>query len=308
MFVECQQGDLPSRDAMLRLRQLEREERMIRNSLMQLNERVRRRCRMNKMGDCDFESMEPPSKRMRKSCDLGLGWSPKEFKNHRLPSRQWPHEQKLRQQHRQLQKQKPKQRSQRQQELQVHSRVRFAETSKVIVLPHRTPEDTSNSWFARSEVAGFKRRAKLHAAQLGSTKTAAVLNMTAYRAATTHRERTHDHVRDEAEAGGDDGGRAPTPPSPTPHDVAPSPSPEDDVLDEAMGVEHLICPAVAKVLLHQRAEVLRRVLEEQSRIVERPRPESTDETADRIARAAREATSFSREWTRRVLGLHGESP
>lgn len=198
------------------------------------------------------ESAEPPSKKMRRGhyrCGL---------EEHRRPS-------------------------------EPRRRVRFAETNRMAVLPCRDTEDVSKCWHTKSDVANFKRRARLHAASLSETKTAKLMRLVTYLAAATHVGQTNGPL------------------SLTTKDIAGN---LGDRIDAARGVEHLVCPTISKLLIYRRKLAQRRVLEEQSRIERRSAFDSSaeDAGAERIARAAREASSFSREWTRRVLGLHREAP
>lgn len=280
MLMQHQQGDRQT----LMHQQLQ-DDRLMRLDPMQLNERVRGCCWTSGAGgyDCVSPPAEPPSKKRRVTHDGSYG-----YKENRRPSESWhlvASEQDQQQQPRQqlpqqLQLRPPQQRQKQQR------RVRFSETSQAVILPARTSEELNQCWLTKSDVAGYKRLTKIQAASLSATRTAKLLKHVAYLAATTHGDR--DKTGDRA-------------PSPTPQDAAASLG-LGGRIDAVRGMEHLVCPTVARLLIQRRRAVLLRVLEEQERV--RGREDGGAE--ERIARAAREASSFSREWSRRVLGLHRE--
>lgn len=210
--------------------------------------------------------------------------------------------------------------------------VRFSPTSEVVVLPPRTREDVRGCWYDGSDYVSFKRTLGINALALRKTRTAGLMKRVAYLAAASV----------SANSGGDDDGDDSSA-SATP---APRQQQEDDALvasrlrgriDSIRGMEHLLCPTVAKLLLHRRRLTLRRVLDEQRRTRKRALPASSlmtmvqrrtrgsefqqfeqggielepmqriDDAADSIARASMENSAFGREWTRRITGLQ-QSP
>lgn len=166
-------------------------------------------------------------------------------------------------------------------------RVRFSETSHATALPPRESLELDRRWYTRSDIARFKRGTKAFATSLSPTRTARLMKHVAFLASCA---------------------AAPTacPLSMTNWEVN-----LRGRIDAVRGVEHLLCPEVTRLLLLHKKMVVRLVLEEQwkGRILDdlNGTIRNDNDRAASIARVSTLASSFSREWARRILCLHQEA-
>lgn len=164
--------------------------------------------------------------------------------------------------------------------------VGFSPRSEVIVLPSAKDHegDLARKWYDRAELAEFKAESRRVALSLSGTRTARLMKGLAYLAAS----------------GSSDGKGAAV-------DATTSASSSSSSLACIRGLEHLLCPTVARLLLHRRRVHVGRVLDEQRRLRAADAANEPRSWADELASVSMANSEFGKEWTRRVTVLHGDT-
>mmetsp|Transcript_17446 Transcript_17446/g.30059 ORF Transcript_17446/g.30059 Transcript_17446/m.30059 type:complete len:173 (-) Transcript_17446:422-940(-) len=108
-------------------------------------------------------------------------------------------------------------------------RLRFSEFSQLVLMPPKSREDISNSWYAKKQISQFKKNVRLTSMSLRQTRTAKAMVHIAHSIATG------------------------------------SPQPNIHIHGKEVihGIEHLISPEVTKYMLERRKTTIARVLQAQ---------------------------------------------
>jgi hypothetical protein len=143
-------------------------------------------------------------------------------------------------------------------------RLRFSDTSTLIVTQPKTTEEMRSSWYSKQDVEEFKRKSRVAAQALRGTQPAKAMKHVAHSVVSNRpqSEFTLHHV------------------------------------EVFRGLEHIINPEVGKTLFQRRRLNITRVLREQDR-----QRSTGEENQDRIAQVSIENSRFAKEWRCRIVGL-----
>ncbi|KAL3804159.1 hypothetical protein HJC23_013678 [Cyclotella cryptica] len=143
--------------------------------------------------------------------------------------------------------------------------LRFAKTSTLIVTQPKTASEMESSWYSTHDIREFKADTKKSSQALFGTQSASAM---------TYIGRCIQTGEAQEELTIDD-------------------------IEKIRGIEHLVSPAVCRVLFQSRRATIARVLQEQARQEEEVGPRD----AEKLASVSLASSGFAKEWRRRIMVL-----